>query len=169
VADHRAEPFESMRIRIENVVVSQMGLGKANDNYVLQDVAEPNRCCWAADYMNQDLPPDEIYHPYVQLGRRFCRLEGILDQYTNSLNGFDYYQLITTATASFALPPETAAGNLNGDCIINLADLALFVQEWLRDDCAATNNYCSYADLNTNGAVNLGDLLTLTDNWLYTP
>ncbi|MFA6174971.1 MAG: dockerin type I domain-containing protein [Phycisphaerae bacterium] len=163
VANHLAEPYEAMRLRVENVKVIDFGLGKANDNYVLQSENDPNLTCWAADYMNSDIV--DKYHPLVVLGRHFCAVEGIIEQYTNFYEGFDYYQLITTATTDFTLPPSVIAGNLNQDCIVNFLDMAILAQYWLRQPCTAETG-CSQADFDANGIVDFADLNVLVQNWL---
>ena len=56
VADHGAEKLESMIVQIRDMAVVELGMGKAQDNYVLQSFREPNDpnvCCWTSDYMNQ--------------------------------------------------------------------------------------------------------------------
>ncbi|MBU0719014.1 MAG: hypothetical protein KJ749_12250, partial [Planctomycetes bacterium] len=52
VLNHDAEPYEAMRVVVRDVTVTRMNLGKAVDNYNLQDSAEND--CWAADYMNDE-------------------------------------------------------------------------------------------------------------------
>lgn len=125
VADHNAEKYEHMRLRVENVIVAEMGLGKEYDNYILEDTNDPNISCWAADYMNEDA---DLYHPYVYTGRQFCSVEGILEQYTKISNGWDYYQLLTTYTGD--LKRYTPA-DLDGDCMVDFSDFAVFCQYWL--------------------------------------
>jgi hypothetical protein len=163
VVDHNAEPYEAMRLRVENVNVAYMGLGKANDNYVLQSEDTPDLTCWAADYMNSDRVGD--YHSLVVPDRHFCVVEGILEQYTNSNEGFDYYQLITTATSDFMLPPPVSVGNISQDCVVNFLDMAALAQYWLVQPCGPETD-CSRADLSSNGIVDFTDLNVLVQNWL---
>lgn len=131
VVDHSAEKYESMLLRVENVVVTDKDLGKASDNYVLQDYDnpdDPNFSCWASDYLNNDKDHWQLYHPYVVQGRRFCSVTGILEQYTRFSYGWDYYQLLTTYTGD--LKRYTPA-DINGDCMVDFADFAEFSQYWL--------------------------------------
>jgi len=116
VADHSAEPYEAMRLSIEDVTVSMMGLGKAGDNYNL----DGNGDVWATDYMNEDAAGD--YHPLISVGQHFDRVTGILEQYTKTDYGWDYYQLLTTTSDDLvvnAVVPEPPA------LAILLAGLAL--------------------------------------------
>ena len=130
VADHTAEKYEGMWVRVENVKVIERDLGKAYDNYVLQDYDndDPNQSCWSSDYMNESKIDD--YHPFVELGRRFCSVSGIVEQYVGYKNEYDwdYYQLLTTRTGD--LKRHTPA-DINGDCMVDSTDLALFCQDWL--------------------------------------
>lgn len=102
VSDHGAEPYESMWLRVYNVTVTDMDLGKASDNYNLQSATLGD--AWASDYMNDDLddPSFDLYHAYVTLGQEFGYVTGILEQYTRDPN-WDYYQLLTTSTGDFYL------------------------------------------------------------------
>jgi hypothetical protein len=166
VANHNAELYEAMRLRVENVKVVDMELGHKSDNYVLQSGDDSNLTCWAADYMNSDrVSYDHPYNPLVVLNRHFCAVEGILEQYTNSNEGFDHYQLITTATADFTLPPLVTSGNINQDCVVNFLDMAMLAQYWHRQPCTVESG-CSQADLNSNGIVDFTDLNVLVQNWL---
>ncbi len=102
VVDHHAEKYEAMLLTIEDVVVTEMGLGKACDNYNLRSASGD---CWAADYMNEDL--QGLYHPWVCLGQGFESVSGILEQYVKGQ--FDYYQLLTTCTADLVPVPAPPA------------------------------------------------------------
>jgi hypothetical protein len=95
VENHDAEPYESMLLAVRDVVVTEMDLGKAQDNYVLED--RYGSSCWAADYMNADIGPWG-YHPLIEIGRHFCEVSGIFEQYTNIYDGWDYYQLVTLSS-----------------------------------------------------------------------
>jgi hypothetical protein len=131
VADHSAEKYESMLIRIENVVVTDVNLGKKSDNYVLQDYdnpSDPNFSCWASDYLNNDNPDPQTPLPIIESGLRLCSVTGILEQYTRISYDWDYYQLLTTYSGD--LKRYTPA-DLNGDCMVDLSDFAVFCQYWL--------------------------------------
>lgn len=163
VANHDAEKYESMMIRIENVSVTQMGLGKAHDNYALQPPGRPEVTCWAADYINADKSYFDDYCPEVQIGQKFCALEGMLEQYTNTNDGFDYYQLLTTRTEDFSLPHRA---DFDASCRVNLIDFAFLTQHWLASNCQ-DHDGCDGADLDENQSVGLGDLRIFSQNWLF--
>jgi len=110
VADHGAEKYESMRVGVLDVIVADMDLGKAVDNYALQSTT--GNQCWASDYMNSD--NTGFYHDLVSMGQHFDEVRGILEQYTAPKDGidWDYYQLLTTETADFVVPEPTSAALL---------------------------------------------------------
>jgi hypothetical protein len=130
VADHEAEKYEAVLIKVVDVYISDAGYGKAFDNYVLASNADPNQTCWAADYMNTDKEKGLIYHPLVAIGQEFCGVTGILEQYTGESEGvlYDYYQLLTLNTNSFTI--EQVA-DLDGDCDVDFADFSIFAEHWL--------------------------------------
>ena len=162
VTDHDAEKYESMMVRIENVNVMQMGLGKANDNYVLQQPGAPEMTCWAADYINADKSSFDDYCPEVQFGQKFCVLQGMLEHYYNTNDGFDYYQLLTTQTEDFYFPNRS---DFDQSCRVNLVDYAFLMQHWMTSDCQDLDG-CDGADLDENHSVGLGDLRIFSQNWL---
>jgi hypothetical protein len=56
--------------------------------------------------------------------------------------------------------------DFNGDCAVDIADLAEFVGNWLRMDCGPGNNYCQGTDLEPkDGKVNLHDLSYFCYQW----
>jgi hypothetical protein len=100
VADHSAEMYEAMYLKVEDVTVVAMDLGKAADNYALQN--QLGDFCWVSDYMNIDAGGP--YHCLVEIGREFESVSGILEQYTKLSSGWDYYQMLTTGTSDFVVP-----------------------------------------------------------------
>ncbi|HUW82400.1 MAG TPA: hypothetical protein VMZ31_06325 [Phycisphaerae bacterium] len=123
VANHDAEPYESMRLTVRDVTVTEMDLGDFVDNYQLED--GEGGACWAADYMNQDVG-DWGYHEFVDVGRHFCAVTGVFEQYTwiaEGYDSYDYYQLITLDTAGLAI-----CGDGNADGVVDLGDLPRFVE-----------------------------------------
>ncbi|MCK4341730.1 MAG: hypothetical protein KAY37_08415 [Phycisphaerae bacterium] len=107
VEHHEAERFESMRLIVRDVMVTAMDLGKADDNYNLQN--PQGESCWASDYMNVNAVGD--YHPFVTLDQHFCAVAGVFEQYTKLSIDFDYYQLLTQNTVDLALCGD---GNSDG-------------------------------------------------------
>jgi len=163
VVDHSAEKYESMLLRVEDVTVTEMGLGKANDNYELTSNSNQHRC-WAADFYNQDrdAPAGEKYYDDVQMNQKFCFVEGMLEQYTKSSAGFDYYQLMTLCADHLKMP---SAVDLNDDCRVDMVDFATFSNYWLTPDCSSSPD-CQQADCNDDNNLNLTDLACFADEWL---
>ncbi|MHC4574156.1 MAG: hypothetical protein ACYS76_08500 [Planctomycetota bacterium] len=163
VADHNAEKYEGMLIKVVDVNVKDRGYGKAYDNYILRSNRDPNLECWASDYMNED--NEAIYHPYVQMGQRFCGVTGILEQYWAETYGiyYDYYQLLTTTTTDFVIEQ---LGDLSYDCGVDFIDFAFFAGHWLTDQPCGEPGWCGGADLTRNGLVDMFDLRELSEQWL---
>jgi hypothetical protein len=118
VEDHRAEKYEAMLLVVEDVTVTTMGLGKADDNYNLHNASGD---AWATDYAAS--PADLVgdYLPPIELGAQFDRVVGVLEQYTNE--GWDYYQLLTRGSRDV---PEPSA------LVLLLTGLALVGSAWRR-------------------------------------
>jgi hypothetical protein len=131
VEDHNAEKYEAMLVRVENVIITEKDLGKAEDNYSLESYenAGSNDLCWASDYMNEEVDEDD-YHRFVDLDSRFCSVTGIIEQYDGFKNYYewDYYQLLTTRTRD--LKRYTPA-DIDGDCMVDFSDLAVLCEYWL--------------------------------------
>ena len=111
VIDHSAEKYEAMYLQVEDVTVVAMGLGKADDIYALQNGTDQ---CWASDYMNIDKESGEDYHPSIGMGNQFQSVSGILEQYTNTNKGWDYYQLLTTCSSDIVPEPASIILLLSG-------------------------------------------------------
>jgi hypothetical protein len=128
VTNHRAEKYEAMYLQVRAVTVGDVNVGKALDNYSLESDADPNIYCWASDYMNIDLPSGGVHLPQIVTDQRFCSVSGILEQYTNTDNGWDYYQMLTTNKNDLVIQQP---GDLDGDCDVDFADLAILSNYWL--------------------------------------
>jgi len=161
VTDHRAEKYEAMYIQVRNVTVGDYNdAGSHRDNYSLEDNNDPNIYCWASDYMNIDNPDDETPHPIVESGLELCSVSGILEQYTNLYDGWDYYQLLTTSTDSFTKT------DLDGDCDFDFVDFSVFAQHWLTEEQCTAPSWCSGADRTEDGFVDIFDLMEFSKRWL---
>ena len=103
VSGRGAEKYESMLIEVIDVTVTDLGYGKAYDNYLLAGNSDPNQVCWVSDYMNADKEKGLIYHPYVEAGQSFYSVTGIFEQYAGDSDGiyYDYYQLLTRSSEDF--------------------------------------------------------------------
>lgn len=165
VENHNSEKYEGMLVKVIDVNVWDTGYGKEPDNYILQSNVDPNLTCWASDYMNEDI--DEIYHPYVEIGQKFCGVAGVIEQYTGEKDGiyYDYYQLLTTTTADFTIEQNC---DLNDDCGVDFVDFTLFAYYWLTEEQCTEPDWCGGADFadSRNGSVDANDLKVFTDNWL---
>jgi hypothetical protein len=165
VADYGAERFESMLLQVRDVAVLGQGMGKAQDNYGLGSFREPNDAgalCWASDYLNPDRPKADLYLPPIQAGQRFRAVTGVLEQYTNLADGFDYYQLLTLSAESLV---ELCPADLDRDGDVDLQDYSLFVEQLLQPASAAQSETYQAADLNQDGTVDPADLAAFNAAW----
>ena len=101
-ADHSAEKYESMLLKVMDVSVTQIDMGAKGDIYNLQTSGGDN--IWAADYLNADATGD--YDAKVSVGQSFESVTGMLEQYAKSGTGYDwdYYQLLTRSTNDLVIP-----------------------------------------------------------------
>ena len=99
------EQYEAMYVQVQDVTVTALDLGKADDDYALTRTGDGT--CWATDYYNEGLLPTATYHPYVQLGNHLDSVSGIIEQYTKTSDGWDYYQLCTTQYGDVVPEPAT--------------------------------------------------------------
>jgi predicted extracellular nuclease len=84
-----SEKYEFMLLKVEEVTVGAMDLGKNSDDYELTNA---EGTCWGSDYANEDLLPGNTY--YVEPGQSFHSITGYLEQYLRLEQGWDYYQLL---------------------------------------------------------------------------
>ncbi len=54
-------------------------------------------------------------------------------------------------------------GDLNGDLLFDLQDVAQFTSQWMRSDCNLDNNWCNGSDHDRNGRVNIEDILEISE------
>lgn len=113
VADHGSEPYESMAVTIEDLVVGELDYGKAGDNYWLWQGTE---AAWGTDYMNVDAGGP--YHPRIYPGAELQSITGMVEQYTNPGSGWDYYQLDTRFGSDIVPEPGTLALLLAGAVLV---------------------------------------------------
>jgi hypothetical protein len=84
---------------------------------------------------------------------------GVVDLLDFSMLGCDWKQ----KTTWYHTP---LVGDLNSDGRVNIIDFSVMSCFWQVDNCGSINLWCEGADIDSGGAVNVGDLLLLTQNWL---
>ena len=52
-------------------------------------------------------------------------------------------------------------GDLNGDCVVDIEDLAIIAENWLETDCSSP----ACGDINIDSHVNMTDLAMLAQKW----
>jgi hypothetical protein len=82
---------------------------------------------------------------------------GFYDYYDNDVSWDEPVQIFTFS--------QVVSRDLNSDGTVDFKDLALFSNEWMKDDCAEPN-YCNGADLDFDGDVDHKDLQLFTQFWL---
>ncbi len=105
VVDRHSEPYESMIVTLQDVTVGAMGLGKADDNYVLSD---GTGSAWASDYLQtpEGWPDEPYFDPRIETGLHLDSVTGIVEQYYKQRDtyGWDYYQLLTRTPDDIVVP-----------------------------------------------------------------
>ena len=104
VENHDSEPYEGMLVRLEDVTVGDLDLGKAGDNY---ELLQGGDAAWGADFLNWDAGGP--YHPRIYSGAELASITGIVEQYVGESDDgtrWDYYQLFTRWTDDIVPQPE---------------------------------------------------------------
>ena len=55
--------------------------------------------------------------------------------------------------------------DFNGNCSVDIFDLADFAWQWLRNDCGPGNNFCEGADVEPDGDVDFGEFAAFSGDW----
>lgn len=94
----------------------------------------------------------------------------------NAIDNADDFETIDITNAAFEVILEPAvcgdpgtvylAADLNQNCYINLIDYHILASQFARDDCVAPA-WCSRADINQDGLVDLIDLWRFSNQWLF--
>jgi len=105
------EKYEGMLMQVQDVTVGLLNLGSHNDNYELISSGET---CWASDYFNINRDSSELYHPWTAMGQYYTSVTGILEQYTKTSDGYDYYQLLSRSTSDMIVPEPASMLLLSG-------------------------------------------------------
>jgi hypothetical protein len=66
--------------------------------------------------------------------------------------------------SNFTISP--IPGDFSYDRDVDSADLAMFVQNWLKTDCNELNKWCAGRDLDQSQRVDFGDFVIFAENWL---
>jgi len=61
----------------------------------------------------------------------------------------------------------TNPADFNDDLRVDMRDFASFADKWQREDCNENNSWCGGADFDKTGVVDINDILTFTENWLW--
>lgn len=122
------ERYESMAVTLEHVTIGQMDLGKAEDNY---ELIQGGEIAWAADYMNVDAGGP--YDPRIETDAGLVRITGLLEQYTDDNEGWDYYQLCTRSHDDLLAAADIPALPQWGLAIMLLSIAAAGTIVWRRE------------------------------------
>ncbi len=99
-----SEPYESMIVTLQDITIGVMDLGKADDNY---ELIQGSDLAWGTDYMNTEA--GGLYDPRIAPGVELQSITGIVEQYTKSTSGWDYYQINTRSAADIVPEPATVS------------------------------------------------------------
>ncbi len=107
--------LEGMRVVITDVQVTELNQGRFADNYLVRsqdDGSGTGASTYVADYNNYNRGEGNLYHPAVYVGAEFDQIVGYMERSRSSSGSSDYYQLVTTSSASFGFPTP---GDFDGD------------------------------------------------------
>jgi len=87
--------------------------------------------------------------------------------FTNEIaNGTNnYWRMCVTGVDYPWLNWESIAGDFTCPDGVNMEDLGYFVQRWLENDCASSNN-CGGSDMDASGTVDMTDFALFASHWL---
>ena len=90
--------------------------------------------------------------------------EHVIIDTPNALLGFDVNDIYTIPRCGDANHPRPA-GDITGDCRVNLLDTQQMALHWLSTGCTALNQFCGGSDLSRNGTVNFIDYNYIASDW----
>lgn len=61
--------------------------------------------------------------------------------------------------------PQCTYTDLKVDCSVDINDLYILSQNWLRIDCDSTNSFCNASDINKDNKVNFDDYSIFANDW----
>lgn len=132
------QKLEGMQIAVRNVEVTSLDVGRFADNYELRapgDVAGTGPSAYAADYNNYNRQSTNAYHALTAPGAQFPYITGYLERSKASSTPDDYYQLVTTESASFGLHrgDYDFDGDVDGDDLLAWQRTPELLTEGLED------------------------------------
>jgi len=60
---------------------------------------------------------------------------------------------------------DCPAGDIDGNCKVDMFDVVQLTDWWLHTNCASGNSFCQWADIQPDGKVNMLDWAILAENW----
>lgn len=81
-------------------------------------------------------------------------IDGVVVDYSTNLS--------FTSCAEITASPQRLKGDLDGDCLVGMIDLRMFVDKWLSD----SSGQCVNADINRDGDINFDDFAIIAADWL---
>jgi hypothetical protein len=139
--------YKNARVAVHDIVIYDEAL---NDFVVLDGVLGSNFLCATMNLDTWDIS-----------GTIFDRI--IIDT-RNALLGFDVNEIYAVPHCGDANHP-IPAGDINGDCKVNMLDMQALALSWLDTVCASANNFCGGSDIGRDGKVNLVDYSSLAAAW----
>jgi hypothetical protein len=148
----------------------------AGTNAAVYYYPDPNGLQAAGDWIRWDIDPTTVYN-YDDPEEMFTQLNYIKRvevQFTAGNYGQGVVYLDNLSVNVCGSGVDGGVGDLdadlNGDCVVDMQDFALFAGYWMNINCSAANGYCGGADFDMNGSrsgnVDLDDLMELVSEWL---
>ncbi|MGA2916300.1 MAG: dockerin type I domain-containing protein [Sedimentisphaerales bacterium] len=81
-------------------------------------------------------------------------INGVVVDYSTNLS--------FTSCAEITASPQRLKGDLDGDCLVGMIDLQMFVDKWLSN----SSGQCANADINRDGDINFDDFAIIAADWL---
>ena len=177
--------YQSMLVKVNNVLIDQMNIGPKDDNYAIVD--KNGNTAWVADYVNSDKlfssrnwdtkyhhytcpdtpdasPWESYYNPisddgYGGEGQYFASIEGVMEMSQDDPVDptYSFYQLLTVNSESFEFG---IPGDANGDGQVDGADVTILAANWQSADALWWDG-----DFNNDGKVDGSDVTILAGNW----
>jgi hypothetical protein len=157
----------SIFVSLDGVAIDSVALDFLRSEPVIQDelhVMGPNDTI--DNYLHEtalahDPPSTTLYDPE---GDGFGpNSPGVHEHWNNATEKLYSRNLRTGEGIELVLSPRVT-GDINGGGV-NIQDLGILAEYWLRHDCGISNGWCYGADINNDGKVHLADYALLAQNW----